>query len=303
VTDPSSSDSSQGELAGTVSWRALAHDAQAQLAAAGIEAPATEARWLAEEASGIEPGSWFAERDELARQRAVSSFDAMLGRRLTGEPIQYVLGRWSFRSLDLAIDQRVLIPRPETESLVDLALREMERVAAKCPVVVDLGTGSGAIALSIASEHRTATVVATDASPDALTVARSNVAGIGMAGARVTLHEGSWFEALPPDMANTIDLVVSNPPYISADETLPASVREWEPEMALVAGPRGIEAVELILVQARSWLAPHGSVVLEMASDQTATACELAQIAGYGRSIVAPDLTGRARFVVAGLEP
>lgn len=285
------------DLAGTISWRELAASAEARLAEVGVEAPEREARWLAEEASGIE--SWHAERSELARVRSVAAFDRMLGRRLGGEPIQYVLGHWAFRGLDLAIDQRVLIPRPETEVIVDLVLSEVSTRALERPLVVDLGTGSGAIGLSVAAEHPRAEVVATDVSPDALAVARSNLAGLGMAGSRVTMHEGSWFAALPESIMGSIDVVVSNPPYIGADENLPPSVVDWEPHNALVAGPRGIEFVEHLLVEARSWLAPLGVLIIEMASDQTHSARELASLAGYSQVRVEPDLTNRPRFVVA----
>lgn len=288
----------EDHLEGTISWRELAAGAVARLSAAGVEAADLEARWLAEEASGIEPGDWFLENSELARRRGVASFDAMLDRRLRGEPIQYVLGHWAFRRLDLAIDRRVLIPRPETEVIVDLALREIATRSLERPMVADLGTGSGAIGLSIAAEHPLAEVIATDVSPDAIAVARANIAGLGRAGARVRLHEGSWFDALPEATRGGFDVVLSNPPYIARDEVLPASVVDWEPTGALVAGSRGIECVEHLLVEARRWLAPGGLMILEMASDQTPSAAELASLAGYSRVAIEPDLTGRPRFVL-----
>ena len=285
-------------LVGTISWADLASDAASRLARGGIEAADLEARWLAEEASGIEPANWFFENTELARKRGVASFDALLSRRLAGEPVQYVLGHWAFRHLDLAIDRRVLIPRPETELIVDLVLRTISARSVARPLVVDLGTGSGAIGLSVVAEHPNADVIATDVSSDAIAVARANIAGVGRPGARVRLHEGSWFDALPDENRGEIDVIVSNPPYIGSSERLPSSVAKWEPAGALVAGPRGIEAVEHLLVESREWLAPGGSLILEMASDQTPPAAELAHLAGYGEVTIENDLTSRPRFVM-----
>jgi len=289
------------DLVGTISWRELAVEAAARLVACGVEAADLEARWMAEEASGIESRDWFLENAELARRRGVASFEEMLDRRLGGEPIQYVLGHWAFRRLDLTIDRRVLIPRPETELIVDLALRKIAARAIERPVVVDLGTGSGAIGLSIAAEHAKAEVIATDVSSGAIAVARANIAGLGRAGARVRIHEGSWFEAIPESHRGEIDVVVSNPPYIGEDEILPRSVIDWEPADALVAGPRGIECVEHLLVEARRWLAPGGAIILEMASDQTPAAAELASLAGYVDVVIEADLTRRPRFVSVSL--
>jgi len=266
-----------------------------------FEVGSAEARWIAEQASGIASAQWHVRNREPATRRGVAAFDAMLLRRLNREPIQYVLQRWAFRSLDLLVDHRVLIPRPETEVLVDLALAELDAMETSSPVVVDLGTGSGAIALSIAIEAPTAVVMATDVSADALSVARANLAGTGTAATRVSLLEGSWFDALPHHLTGTLDLVLSNPPYISETETLPDSVRDWEPQIALVAGPQGIECVEQILTDSRRWLGPQGAVILEMSQVQTTSAAELARLCGYGTVRVQQDLTGRARFVVASI--
>src|SRR5581483_11962387 len=154
----------------------------------------------------------------------------MVERRAAGEPLQYVLRRWGFRTLDLLVDPRVLIPRPETEVVVEVAIRELRRIDSRRPLVADLGTGSGAIALSIAVEVPDARVWATDASADALAVARANLAGIGSPAAkRVRIEQGSWFDALPAAFRGQFDVVVSNPPYIAAHEDLPPEVVDWEP--------------------------------------------------------------------------
>lgn len=285
-----------------VQWRRLTEELEFELAAVGIESAGMEARWMAEEASGIAHGEWSMRSEEPARIRGVVALDAMAARRLAGEPIQYVLGRWAFRTLDLAIDRRVLIPRPETETIVDIALGELGRSGRDRPVVVDLGTGSGAIALALAVECPMADVIATDVSAGAIAVARSNLAGLGRAASRVRLIEGSWFSALPGELVGKIDLIISNPPYIREGETLPSSVRDWEPREALIAGPNGLECVEHIFTEALKWLSRNGTVVVEMASGQTSSAIELSQRLGYARSRIEADLSGAPRFVAASAQ-
>lgn len=282
-----------------VAWRALAREAERRLKAAGAPSPAVDARRIVERASGLEGGSYTLGLDEPATARGVAFFDAMLERRIVGEPLQYVLGEWSFRTLDLMVDRRVLIPRPETESVVEVALGELDRLALPEPVVVDLGTGSGAIALSMAAERRSARVWATDASGDALDVARANLAGLGSAGARVTFDEGSWFDALPDSLRGRVDLVVSNPPYVAASDPLPREVAEWEPMSALVPGPTGLEAIEVILAAAPSWLRRPGAVVVELAPTQADAAVALALAAGFCEATVHHDLTDRPRALAA----
>ena len=139
-----------------------------------------------------------------------------VARREAGEPLQYVVGSWGFRRLDLAVDRRALIPRPETEVTAEVAIDAARRIAE--PIVVDLGTGSGAIGLSVAWECRHAHVWATDRSSEALEVARANLAGLGRAGARVRLAAGDWFGALPDDLVGRVDVAVSNPPYVRLDD-------------------------------------------------------------------------------------
>jgi release factor glutamine methyltransferase len=267
-----------------------------------------EARWIVEHANG-DAG------------RARESAD----RRAAGEPLQYVLGRWPFRSLDLVVDRRVLIPRPETEQLVEVALGELGalwsdradrpgQAPAAGPVGVDLGTGSGAIALSLAVEGGPVApglvVWATDASADALAVAGENLAELAgrdpVAAARVRLSLGRWFEALPPEAAGTIDLLVSNPPYVAQSDVsgLDPTVRDWEPHRALVAGPGssgvgGMADVEAVIVGASRWLRPSGALVVEIDPSQGAAALDVARRVGFRRSRTQRDLAGRIRMVVA----
>jgi len=279
-------------------------ETESHLSASDIEATAVEARWIIEEASGFVGPDLIMGLDELATVRSVAHLDSMVGRRLAGEPIQYVLGHWSFRSLDLLCDRRVLIPRPATEQVVGVALERLGEITRSrpegwVPTVVDLGTGSGAIALSLAVEHRRAEVWAVDLSADAVAVARANLAGLGMAGARVRVVEGSWFDALPGSLEGAIDLAITNPPYIGASEELPASVVDWEPAGALVSGPSGLEAYRELMPQARRWLAPDGVLVAEIGSSQGDAVTELARSCGFVDVEILTDHAGLDRTLSA----
>lgn len=268
-----------------------------------------EAGWLTEEASGEAMASVLARRDrQPAPAKGRAHLESMVERRRAGEPLQYVLGHWAFRSLDLMVDARVLIPRPETEQVVEVALAELDRVAgaAAAPVVVDLGTGSGAIALSVAAERPGVRLFATDSDPGAVDVASANLAGLaGFAAARVRLLRGDWWSALPEELRGEIDVVVSNPPYVSTREMgdLDAGVVDWEPRAALEAGPSGTEAMAGILKSAPAWLRPGGVAVLEIAPHQSAAARDLAAEAGFSEILVMPDLSGRDRALVARRAP
>ena len=247
--------------------------------------------------SELDPGDlrWIAEACEPRTALTQKRYDAMVERRTAGEPLQYVVGAWGFRSLDLLVDRRVLIPRPETEWVVEQALR---RLPDGVPVtVVDLGTGSGAIALSIAVERPHARVVATDVSREALAVARANLAGIGRAGTRVELREGDWWDAIDAD--EHVDLVISNPPYVADTDDLPSEVADWEPRSALVPGPTGLEALAVIVGGAPPRLRPGGWLVCEIGETQGDAVRALAADAGLVEVDVLPDLTGRDRVLVA----
>jgi release factor glutamine methyltransferase len=291
----------------TIPWRAFLKEATDRLRVAGCPSPAADARRIVERASGWEGGEHHLHLDDPATVRQVAFFDAMVERRVAGEPLQYVIGRWGFRHLDLLVDRRVLIPRPETETVAEWALREIDRRRAEraggpragAVTVVDLGTGSGAIALAVASERPGVDVWATDRSPDALAVARANLAGIGSAATRVRLSEGDWFAALPSALHGATDVIVSNPPYVAATDDLPAEVRDWEPAGALVAGPTGREDLERLVDEAPAWLAPGGALVVELAPHQAAAIAERARATGYVDVEVGEDLTGRPRLVVA----
>jgi release factor glutamine methyltransferase len=285
-----------------VRWRELVELARSRLREMeACDNPGQEARWLAERAGGFEPAELQLALNEPVTERSGTHFHLMLDRRLTGEPLQHVLGRWSFRTLELVVDNRVLIPRPETEVLAGMALEECERLDAD--LAVDLGTGSGAIALSLAVERPDLEVWATDVSSDALSVAKANLAGLGRRARGVRMVEGRWFDALPSELKGRIDVLVSNPPYVAPEEMddLPAEVREYEPEVALVAPDRGMADIREILATASTWLARPGAVLLEMAPHQTSEAAGSARAAGFGSVSVWPDLAGRDRVLLARL--
>ncbi len=295
-------------------WGDLRVHAQARLEATSSPAPEVEARWMVERVSGYDGVELVVGEHEPATAPAIQHLDDMLERRAQGEPLQYVLGRWDFLGLDLLVNRRVLVPRPETEVVARTAIDEVVRLGARRGphdhwgggttsfTVADLGTGSGAIALALASELPDAQVWATDVSDDALAVARANLAGVGSVATRVRLEHGSWFEALPPELRGTLRLVVSNPPYVAEHEVveLPADVADWEPRDALVSGPSGLEAIETIVGDAPEWLDPAGSVlVVELAPHQAEPARTLAATVGFGSVDVMPDLAGRDRVLVA----
>ena len=252
-----------------------------------------------------------AEADGFATHQSTAALDALLARRAAGEPIQYVLGAWSFCGLDVFVDQRVLIPRPETEVVAQHAIAEVarlgERVGRANPwtgslthyAVADLGTGSGALALALAAALPDAEVWATDASSDALAVARANVAASGNLATRVRVAEGSWFAALPSELRGRLLVVVSNPPYIAHDEPLPPSVLDWEPRGALFAGPTGFEAIAVLITEALDWLDPAGTLVVELAPHQADDAMVMARDVGYAEVVVRVDHSGRDRALVA----
>jgi release factor glutamine methyltransferase len=286
---------------GTITWREVAAETEARLSAVS-DSPATETRWIIERASGYEGVEFVRGLDENVTERGMHFHDLMVERRLSGEPLQYVLGRWAFRTLDLFVDPRVLIPRPETEMVAGIAInaaKAMRSNGSDRLTVVDLGTGSGAIGLSVAVEVERADVWITDNSIEALNVARSNLVGIGRAATRVRTVEGSWFEALPSELLGSIDIVVSNPPYVADSDDIDDIVREWEPASALFAGADGLDDIRVILNESVSWLRPGGVIVLEMDPRQIPIARELALALGYVDLEIHADLAGRDRALLA----
>jgi release factor glutamine methyltransferase len=277
-------------------------DVAGRLAEAGIDSPRVDAEILLAHVLGTTRSGLRAngrqELDDVAR----AELDALVARRERREPLAYVLGEWGFRRLTLKVDARVLVPRPETESVVERCLARIAGIAA--PRVLDVGTGSGAIALAIADEHPDAKVTATDVSEDALEVAGENVSRTGLV---VELLRGDVFDGLPD---GPWDLVVSNPPYIGSDEieNLGPEVRDWEPRIALVGdGPQvalsnKVSVTEAIAGAAAKVLKPNGTLVLEVAEGDAARVTELLATMGYADVRQTKDLSGRDR-VVEGSRP
>ena len=267
-----------------------------------------EARWIVAHALGATPARLALRLSAPVGAGESAEARLLAERRGAGEPLQHVLGSWGFRTLDVRVDGRALVPRPETERVVEAALLEAGRLVRSSPslVAADLGTGSGVIALSLAAEGPAGIQVwATDVSSAALDLAGANVEALAAsnpaASARVHLAEGSWFEALPPRLRGAVDLVVSNPPYVSEDEweTLPPDVRDHDPYGALVAGPDGLEATEHIVAEAPPWMTAHGVLVLELAPHRATDSADLAVRSGFAEVEVRRDLSGRHRVLVA----
>ncbi len=269
-------------------------DLVAELVRYGLDG--REARWLVEE---FVPGG---DLDAVVALRLGAQ------RRLNGEPIQYIIGHWPFRSLDLDVDSRVLIPRPETEELVGIAMSELARGAAGAPVIVDLGCGSGAIGLALLSELGdrgvVATLVCVDESDDALAVARRNALKHHLHA--VSFVRSSWYRDLDPSLAGHVDLIVANPPYVSAAEFEELEpVLAYEPRDAIVApdarGVAGFEDLETIINDARRWLAPGGLLICEHSNVHRDAVMACAASAGFTSVEDFDDMAGHPRVLVARL--
>lgn len=273
-----------------VTWRQLLAET------AMLVADPTHARWICETATSTTAEEFASMLERPASERAVAHLDAMVARARSGEPIQYVLGSWGFRRIDLAVDRRVLIPRPETELLAERAI-EIAAAAGPIRTVVDLGTGSGAIGLSMADElpHDGTTVWITDASADALIVARDNLAGLGRAATNVRVAEGSWTDALPTGVG--FDVIVSNPPYVAdASIEIEHIVEDWEPADALFSGPDGLDDLRSIIGEAPAYLRPGGWLVVEHGYDQGSAVRALMKHAGLAEIGTETDLAGLDRL-------
>ncbi|MEN1941837.1 peptide chain release factor N(5)-glutamine methyltransferase [Luteimonas sp. MJ174] len=240
----------------------------------------------------------FAHADAAVAGAAAGRFQALVARRAAGEPVAYLVGSRGFWTLDLAVTPDTLIPRPETELLVEQALARLNPAAS--PRVADLGTGSGAIALAIASERPRASVVATDRSEAALAVARGNAAAHGLE-RRVEFRAGDWFAPLAGER---FDLVASNPPYIAdGDPHLRQGDLRHEPGAALASGPDGLEAIRRIVAAAPGHLSPGGWLLLEHGYDQAAAVRALLAAAGFEEVATVVDLEARDRVSLGRRPP
>ena len=268
---------------------AVLRRANEHLAARGSETPRLDAELLLAHALGRSRIELYTDLDRPLNADELDRYRELVARRSRHEPVAYILGEWGFRRLTLKVDRRALIPRPETEMVVERCLALLRGTAA--PAVIDVGTGSGAIALALADEHPGARVTGIDVSPDAVALARENAL---RAPAPVELLEHDLLEGLP---GGPYDLVVSNPPYVAAEELahLMPDVRDWEPHVALV----GEGVTEAVAANAIRALRPGGWLVLEVGDGQAPETVALLERLGYRDPRVTPDLAGRDRVVEA----
>lgn len=281
-------------------------DAARRLASSGIADAGREARalWAAVAGATVTPGDVWLARGGAPAPDVASRFHDVVARRAGGAPFAYAVGRTDFRTLDLAIDSRALIPRPETEGLVDFVLR-----AVRTPdtghrrtggIVADIGTGSGCIALSLAVEGAFDRVIAVERSPAAAALARENVARVRPR-VPVEIREG---DLLVPLAGERLRAIVSNPPYLTEAEygDLDPAVRSWEPRGALASGPDGLDATRALLAGARAFLEPGGFLALEIDERRADAVRALAQACHWPHVAVYDDLFGRPRYLLAALE-
>lgn len=257
------------------------------LEGAGVDTARLDAELLIEKALGLTRLELYLDPDRELSPEELGAYRKLIERRARHEPTAYVLGEWGFRRLTLKVDPRVLIPRPETEVLVGRCLERLRDVPE--PRVLDLGVGSGAIALAIADEHPDARVTGIDVSPEALSLARENAARTGI---EIELLQVDMLSGLP---GSQWDLVVSNPPYVRHEEAqgLAPEVVEWEPHVALFDGGH----TEALVRAAAEALRPGGAIVLESYDERAGAVAELLARAGFAEVVVTRDLAGRDRVV------
>lgn len=267
--------------------RELISDAADRLAKAGVDSPRLDAELLLAEAAETDRAKIVAGLVELTADQA-AHFAKLVARRERREPLAYITGTKGFRRIDLIVDENVLIPRPDTELLVAVA-----KVDRPCGIL-DVATGSGAVALALADELPDATIVAADVSERALEIARKNVEHLNM-GDRVTIKRSDLLD----EVDGTFDLITANLPYVTAAEyeTLEPEITEFEPKLALVGGDDGLELVRRLAAQAPAALKPGGMLALEIGSEQAAATEQILKQAGFTATEIHQDLAGHDRVV------
>lgn len=259
---------------------------------AGLESPALEARWIIQHITGYNSADMIVKSADEIPDNLITHINAMAARRIGGEPMDNILGYREFYGGRIDVSKDVLSPRQETEGLVDIALEFLENV--KNPHVLDLGTGSGAIIISILAERPDAKGLGTDLSGMALRTAQYNARMRGVF-TRLTCLQSDWFE----DIKGSFDLIVSNPPYITdaAMETLSPEVLGFDPELALRGGPDGLAPYHIITRQAAAHIKPSGGLIFEIGYDQGKAVSTLMTEQGYGDVTIHKDLAGHDRIV------
>jgi release factor glutamine methyltransferase len=256
-----------------------------------------EAEWLLAHVVGKSRSWLYSHGDDMLDAASAGRFESLVSRRVGGEPVAYLIGRRGFWQFDLQVSPATLIPRPETELLVELALDRMPRD--RSLRVVDLGTGTGAIALALAYERPNAQVVATDASSDALAIARANADALNLS--RIEFRAGSWFEAVAGER---FDVVASNPPYIADDDLhLGQGDLRHEPRAALASGSDGLDAIRTIIAGATEHLHPGGWLLVEHGWEQGDEVRDLMESAGLIEVKTARDLENRDRVTLGCVQP
>lgn len=271
------------------------------------DAPQLEAEIILAHVLDCSRTDLFAHPERSLRPRELAAFLTLLDRRALGEPLPYLTGRVEFYGLEFTIDRRVLIPRPETETLVELALSHVAQLSALRPhsgqrpgdalgpVLVDVGTGSGCLAVTLAVHTPRAHIYAIDLSSEALAVARANAERHQVAN-RISFLNSDLLQ----DLSEPTDLIVANPPYIASEEwpTLPQEVREHEPRLALYGGPDGLDIIRRLLSEASTLLQPNGTILIEIGATQGPAALNLAhQTFPTAAVAIHPDLAGRDRVL------
>ena len=261
----------------------------------GVESPRLNAELLIGHALGLKRMQLYLQFERPLTEPELEKIRPLVKRRGSREPLQYIIGEMEFSGLKLKVDRRALIPRPETERLVELVAGQVSTPPA---TILDLGTGTGAIALALATHWPQAAVTAVDESEDALALAQENVAACGLA-ERVRGLKSDWFSAVPA--GGSFDLIVSNPPYLSDEETAATQpeVKDFEPRSALSAGANGAADLEKIIREAHGRLSVGGLLACETGIAQHAALLKLATECGYARTESQRDLTGRDRYLLA----
>jgi release factor glutamine methyltransferase len=285
-------------LADAMNLREALKQAVAELRAAGVPSPVLAAELLLMHVVGASRAWVYAHTDDSLDAAAAERYSALIAKRAAGTPTQYLTGIQEFWGMEIEVTPEVLIPRPETEHVVEVTLARLGQERSREPLrVVDVGTGSGCIALALARELPSASIFATDISPRALAVARRNAAHHGLAD-RILFVEASLLAPFPP---RSLDVVVSNPPYVSRKDaaSLPREVREHEPHLALFAGEEGMEVYPALIAEAAERLVAGGLMVMELGYDVSERVEALLDTAEWREINITSDLAGIPRVIAA----